>query len=252
MVFLAKSASPSEWKTVAGVIHALVEEATFEASVEGLNFRAMDPSHVALVDLVWPSSAFEKFECDKQVKFSVRVEDFVKLVRRAEPKDAVEISLADESALLLKITDGYKREFRLNLIESAYGPTPLPKLTFNARMKLKEQAFERVLNDVSAVSDHVTVEAAKDLVKFEGKSDSGSVSAILVQGEEGLLELDVKDDSKATYAISYLLNIVKAAGSSSDVVIFEYSSKMPQRLEFKLGEEGGRIHFYLAPRIEEK
>ena len=42
--------TPSEWKAVTASIQTLVEEATFDVSNDGISFRAMDPSHVALVD----------------------------------------------------------------------------------------------------------------------------------------------------------------------------------------------------------
>lgn len=252
MVFLARTSSPSEWKSVANSISTLVEEATFEAAPEGLSFRAMDPSHVALVDLNWPSSAFEKYECDSQLKFTVRVADFVKLIKRADTRDSVEISRADEETLVLRIQDGYKREYKLHLIESTSAPTPLPKLTFNSKLMMTEATFEKILSDISVVSDHTSIETSKDRVTFSGKSDSGSASAEMDKTGADLLELDVKEDSKATYSIDYLLNITKAAGATSDTVVSEYSSKMPLRLEFRLSEMGGRIHFYLAPRVEER
>ena len=83
-MFLAKTASSSEWKAIAAAVKTLVEEATFEANGGGLTFRAMDPSHVALVDLAMPNSSFASFECDKPFKFSVRVEDLVKLIGRSD------------------------------------------------------------------------------------------------------------------------------------------------------------------------
>lgn len=252
MVFLAKAPTSNEWKAVSNTISTLVEEATFDAAAEGLSFRAMDPSHVALVDLLWPNSAFEKYDCDKQHKFTVRVEDFVKLIKRADAKDGVEISSAEEGMLVVKISNGYKREYKIHLIESTSGPTPLPKLSFNTKFMTSEASFEKVLGDISVVSDHVTIEAAKSKVIFSGKSDAGAVSIALDKNSPDLMELDVKEDSKATYSISYLLNIAKAAGSASDTAVFEYSSKMPLKLEFKLSNTGGRIGFYLAPRIEER
>ena len=63
-MFLAKTATANEWKAIAAAVKTLVEEATFEANVEGLTFRAMDPSHVALVDLSLPNSSFSSFDCD--------------------------------------------------------------------------------------------------------------------------------------------------------------------------------------------
>ena len=59
-MFFTKTASSVEWKAVASAIKTLVEEATFEATSEALIFRAMDPSHIALVDLQWPAVAFRE------------------------------------------------------------------------------------------------------------------------------------------------------------------------------------------------
>mgnify|MGYP002396115087 CR=1 FL=1 len=249
LVFLAKTSTSGEWKVVSSTVSTLVEEATFEASSEGITFRAMDPSHVALIDLSWPKSAFEKYECDKPFKFSIKIEDFVKLIKRADVKDSIEITTADEM-LVLRIFDGYKREFLLHLIESTYGPTPLPKLSFNVKATIAERAFDRILSDISAISDHMTIEASKDRLIFSGKSDIGSGSVTLEKVSEDLKELEVKEESKATYNMEYLSNIIKA--TASDTVLLEYSSKMPIRLELKLSDLGGKIHFYLAPRIEER
>lgn len=251
LVFLAKTSSPSEWRTVSNAISTLVEEASFEATSEGLTFRAMDPSHVALVDLEWPNSAFDKYDCDKQFKFTVRVEDLVKLIRRADAQDSVEISTGEEETLILKMADGYEREFNIHLIESTSTATPVPKLSFNSKVVMTEQTFEKMLSDISVVSDHVTISTESGKIVFSGKSESGTGSASLAKGHQDLLEFDVKEPSRATYSIDYLLNITKAAGRSTDVTI-EYSSKMPLHITFKLSEKGGRIHFYLAPRIEEK
>ena len=114
-MLFTKTSSAVEWKAVASAIKTLVEEATFEASSESLIFRAMDPSHIALVDLMWPAVAFEKYECDKPFKFSIRVEDFVKLIGRTDSKDSIELTSTEEDALLLRLMNGYKREFRIHL-----------------------------------------------------------------------------------------------------------------------------------------
>ncbi|MEM3614269.1 MAG: proliferating cell nuclear antigen (pcna) [Nitrososphaerales archaeon] len=251
MGFLARSASAAEWKVVAKAVSTLVEEATFEASAEGISFRAMDPSHVALIDLFWPNSAFERYECDKQFRFTVRVADFSKLLGRADAKDSVEVSSSDEGRLTIKFSNSYTREFTVNLIESTSQPTPLPKITFNAKLLMTSSTFQQILSDISVVSDHITIEASKDKVSFAGRSEQGSASATLDRRSPEVLELTLNEPSKATYSIDYLLNITKAAASNQPMTL-EYSTKMPLKLEFKLGEQGGKIGFYLAPRVEEK
>ncbi|MDA4128449.1 MAG: proliferating cell nuclear antigen (pcna) [Thaumarchaeota archaeon] len=247
-LFLAKTASASEWKAVSSAIKTLVEEATFEATSEALSFRAMDPSHVALVDLLWPNVSFERYECDKPFKFSLRVEDFVKLIGRSDTKDSVEISSTEEDMIMMKFMNGYKREFTIHLIESSAATAPLPKLEFDTKISLTKSVFEKVLSDISVVSDQVTIQAANDKLSFSGKSDIGAASVQLDKTGADILELQVKAESKGTYNIDYLLAITKAI-STADTLTCEYSSKKPVKLDFKLNEQGARIHYFLAPRV---
>ena len=272
--FLAKTATPSEWKEIASCVSALVDEATFEVSPTGITFRAMDPAHVALIDILWPSSTFEKFECTKADRFTVRMEDFAKLIKRSEARDSVEISRTGNESILLKVgNESYRREFELHLLESSAKSSPLPRLSFDAKFVMSYSAFAQALNDVSTVSNHITIRTSKERVSFSGKGDVGKALATFERNKEkpsstsvndkndsdGVYEIETnmregaQEDSISTYNVEYLLKMMKSIGaSSSDTVKFEYSTKMPLRLEFGLAEsasKGGRIHFYLAPRV---
>jgi proliferating cell nuclear antigen len=250
-LFLAKTAGSSEWKAVSAAVKTLVEEATFEANGEALTFRAMDPSHVALVDLALPNSSFSSFECDKPFKFSVRVEDLVKLVGRSDAKDSVEISSTEEDAIAVKLSNGYKREFTIHLIESTTVSAPLPKLEFDTKASLTKTILEKVLGDISVVSDQVTIQASKEKLTFSGKSDIGAASIGLEKNDADVLEMQVKADSKATYSVDYLTSITKTAGSATDTLICEFANKKPIKLTFALNSQGANLTFWLAPRVTE-
>jgi proliferating cell nuclear antigen len=116
---------------------------------------------------------------------------------------------------------------------------------------MSKSVFEKVLGDISVVAAPFTISSLKEGVSFSGKSDVGAATIQLDKGGADVLDLQVKQEAKASYNIDYLLGISKAVGSASDVVVCEYSSKKPARLEFKLNEQGARIHYFLAPRIQE-
>lgn len=249
-MFLAKTATSQEFKAIAAAIKTLVEEATFEVNTAGLSFRAMDPSHVALVDLQMPGASFEKWDPgDKPSKFSLRVEDLVKLISRADAKDSVEISSSEEDNILIRFQDGYKREFTIHLIESSGGPAPIPKLEFDAKATLTKSILERVLGDISAVADQVVIEATKEKLSFSGKSDIGKASIGLEKNDADVLGLEVKNESKASYSIDYLANIARAMGSASDTLVMEFSKQKPVKLSFRLNDQGASLTFWLAPRV---
>ena len=247
---MAKTKSPDEWKAVTSAISTLVDEATFEATVEGIFFRGMDPSHVALIDIHWPNSAFETYECDTAVKFGVRVDEFSKLIRRADKKDAIEVAVGDDSMLHIKISNNYSREYKMRLIESSASSTPLPKLNFNCKVVLTAGALDKILSDIQVISEYISIESNLKRVEFSGKGDSGEANILIESGSEGLEELNIQEDSKATYSLDYLSKITKAVSTAGGSVAAEYSSKMPLRLEFRVANVG-RIHFYLAPRVQD-
>ena len=247
LVFSAKTTGSEEWKAVISAVSTLVEEATFEATVEGISFRGMDPSHVALIDIKWPNTAFEKYDCDADIKFGVRIDEFSKLVKRADKSNAIEINISDDNMLL--VTIGKNKKYKMRLIESSASDTPLPKIPYDSKISLTSSIFDKILGDVQVVSDYLTINAKEASAEFSGKGDSGEVNIILEKNKDELTELDVKADSSGTYSLEYLNPIVKAVGTTVETVTCEFSSSKPLRVEFKVANIG-RIHFYLAPRVE--
>ena len=236
MVFSAKTNGSEEWKAIISAVSTLVEEATFEATVEGISFRGMDPSHVALIDISWPNSAFEKYECDSDIKFGVRIDEFSKLIKRADKNNAIEISISDDNMLL--VTIGKNKKYKMRLIESSASDTPLPKIPYDIKISLPSSTF-----------DYLIITASESKAEFSGKGDSGEVKINLEKVADQLTELEVKQDGFGQYSLEYLNPIIKAVGTTVETVTCEFSTEKPLRIEFKVANIG-RIHFYLAPRVE--
>ncbi|MEM3063849.1 MAG: proliferating cell nuclear antigen (pcna) [Candidatus Nitrosotenuis sp.] len=245
-MFSAKTSGSDEWKAILSAISTLVEEATFEATSEGITFRGMDPSHVALIDISWPNSAFEKYESDGDIKFGVRIDEFSKLIKRADKTESIEISISDNMLLILI---GKNKQYKMRLIESSATDTPLPKIPYDAKIELATLLFDKILGDVQVVSDYLTIKTTESKAEFSGKGDSGEVLISLQKQQDELTDISVKEESTGTYSLEYLNPIVKAVGTASGSIVCEYSSAKPLRIEFKVANMG-RIHFYLAPRVE--
>lgn len=247
MTFAAKTSGSDDLKAIISAISTLVEEATFVANTEGITFRGMDPSHVALIDISWPNSAFEKYQCDSDIKFGVRIDEFSKLIKRADKKDNIEISISEDNMLL--VTIGNNKKYKMRLIESSATDTPLPKIPYDAKIELSTTSFDKILGDVQVVSDYLTINTTESKAQFSGKGDSGEVTIDLEKENGEIQDLMAKDESTGTYSLEYLNPVVKAVGTTAETIKCEYSTAKPLRIEFKVANIG-RIHFYLAPRVE--
>jgi proliferating cell nuclear antigen len=134
-------------------------------------------------------------------------------------------------------------------LEASEEEVPTPKITFNIRAKATTQGLSQAIEDAQLVSDHVKVEADAEKLVFNATGDLMGATITLQKGSDTLLDLEAKEPAKATFSLSYLLEIVKAASATSDIATMEFSSDMPIKLDFQQTKEG-KLTFYLAPRIE--
>lgn len=231
-------------------ISILVDEATFKLDPEGIKLRAMDPSRVAMIDFEWPKTAFEEYTCTEPTKICINITELLKLLKRSGKGETLELSLDDKTGKLqIKIVGKYTRNFTMPTLEASEEEVPTPKITFNVKIKATTDGLSQAIEDAQLVSDHVKIEADPEKIVFIASGDLMGATITLQKGSDALLELEAKEPQKATFSLSYLTEIIKAASQTSDIATLEFSSDMPIKLDFQQAKEG-KLTFYLAPRIE--
>jgi len=249
-LFKAKMTDAKLLRDTITAISTLMDEATFDVNPDGIKLRAMDPSRVAMVDFEWSKTVFDEYVCDKPTKICINVSEMLKLLRRAERDESIELSLDEKTGRLRIVVMGnYVRTFNMPTLEATEEEAPTPKLTFNVRAKTTTEGLRRAVEDVSLVSDHVQFEVDGEKVVMRATGDLMGALVELKKGSDALLDLEVKEQAKATFSLSYLSEIIKAASATSDVATVEFSTDMPIRLDFQQQKEG-KLVYYLAPRIE--
>ena len=249
-MFNVKMADAKFLKDMMSAISILIDEATFDVTSDGIKLRAMDPSRVAMVDFEWPKTVFDEYVCSETMKMCVNISEMLKLLRRTGKDESLELSL-DEKTGRLKITikGKYVRTFNMPTLEAMEEEVPTPKVTFNVRAKIVTEGLREAIEDASLVSDHVRIEADNEKMVMQATGDLMGATIEFKRGSDALLDIEAKEASKATFSLSYLSEIVKAAVATSDIATLEFSTDMPIKLDFKQPKEG-KLTFYLAPRIE--
>ena len=249
-MFKAKMANAKFLKDMMGAISILVDEATFNLTPQGIKLRAMDPSRVAMVDFEWPKTVFEEFFCGEKMKMCINISEMLKLLRRTGKDESVELSLDDKTGKLkIAIKGNYSRTFIMPTLEAMDEEVPTPKVTFDVKVKTTTQGLREAIEDASLVSDHVRIEADNEKLLMNATGDIMGAKIEFKAGDGVLIDMMIKEDAKATFSLSYLSEIVKAAVPTSEIVIIEFSTDMPIKLDFKQEKEG-KLKFFLAPRIE--
>lgn len=238
------------WKNCIGAISNLIEEADFEVKEDGVELKAMDPSHVALTDFHLSADAFEEYDVEKSRKLGIDLTEMDNIMSRAKKSDESIIEYKEEdNRLRFQFKGASTRRFSLPLLELEEEELPEPELDFTAEAKVSAGAIKEGLKDAALIGDNVKFDLSEGKFIMSIESDTGSAEMELSEGDEGLVELDVDQPSSAMYNIDYLEDMVKSA-SSSDIVDVSHGKDLPVQLVFKMADGEGRLRFLLAPRVE--
>ena len=124
---------------------------------------------------------------------------------------------------------------------------PTPKITFNVKAKITTHGLSEAIEDAGLVSDHVRFEADPEKLVLNAMGDLMGATITLQKGNDALLDLEVKEASKATFSLSYLSEIIKAASATSDIATLEFSTDMPVLIDFQQ-TKGGKLTFFLRQK----
>ena len=227
----------------------LIDEAAFKVMEEGISMRAMDPSRVVLIDLNLPAGIFSKYDVDGEETIGVNMDHFKKILKRGKSKDILVLKKGEENFLEVTLEGTAKRTFRLPLIEVEELELELPELPFTVKAVVLGEVLKEAVKDASLVSDSIKFIAKENEFVMRAEGETQEVEIKLTLEDEGLLDLEVEEETKSAYGVSYLADMVKGIGKADEVVL-RFGNEMPLQMDYPIRDEG-RLTFLLAPRVEE-
>ena len=246
----AKMSDSKVWKICVGTMVNLIEEAAFKFAPDGVKMKAMDPSHVALVDFELPSSAFAEYSVKQPVTLGINLVEMDKVVSRAKADDELVLELDEKLNRLAMIFKGAStRRLSLPLIDVREAELQEPKIQFGATAEILAGVIQDGIKDAELISDNVRFELNENGFFITADGDKGSTELKLGKGDKGLVKLSVKEPARAMFNIKYLTDMTKAA-SSADVIKVGLGNNLPIQLDFPIAGGVGKLRFLLAPRVE--
>jgi len=244
----ARIKNVGEWKAILNAIGGIVEDAMFIVNTDGITFRGMDPSHVALLDVTFPKSSFE--ELDSQTSFfGLRVDDLKTVFNSASNDDVIELQISEHDFMKVTISGTLTMEYNIRLLERTKVNTPIPKTEYKAKLSLETETLTRILSNIEKISDFVSINCNSNGVEFSGKGDVGDAKINLNKGNPELKDITTSENSEAVYSLEYMAKIIRDIGRASKLVSIEYADRNPMHIIFEMPSKTS-VEYYLAPRVE--
>ena len=232
-------------KGIIDVTSPLVNEVKFNISPKGISLRAVDPAHVAMVDLNVGSKAFDNYKAT-EMELGIDMDKFSSIMRLSSAGDIVSLEYDEDSnRLIVKIGNLVRK---IGLIDTAGMPDPkMPNLNLPAKVVLKASELNQGVRASEAVSDHLALTVNKDNFELYAEGDTDTVNLKLPK--DLLVELTAKGKYKSLFSIDYFSNMIKSV-KGEDSITIQLGNDNPAKLEFDIANKNGRVNYLLAPRIE--
>jgi len=250
VVFRFKFGDARVWRYMIASIEKILDESMFIATSEGLSLRALDTSHVVMVDLYYPRDAFTEYEVEgEEASFGVSFSTLSKVLRRARKDDSLELNIRGPVIEVSLVGRGV-RTFRIPQISLTLERLPEPKITYTVEARMMSTLFREAIRDLEPIADVVTIRASEDqdTLLFRGSGDvaKGEVEFSLSRGS--LIDYRVDSPDTSSYTLEYFTYMNQAA-QAAEVIALKYSADAPIRVDVEY-QDGGRLTFYVSPRIE--
>ena len=236
-------------KNSVGIISEIIDEAVFTFDQNGLSLLSPDRNMVAVIDFRLLSSAFDEYSVDKEVKIGLNLANLVSVLKRIKgTTDKITFSMP-KNKLELMVEGSNKRTFEIPVLDIKRDKPPVEQLSFPAKIDLESDVFEDGVEDALVIGDSVVFEATPSTFKAWSKSDTSSWQLELQKGQQGLLNLEAKENLKSRYQLEYLKKMAKACKISKQLTL-EFGTDYPLRLSFREIDKVN-LNFILAPMSEE-
>ena len=236
-----------EWKAVLDAVYVISEEVMFIVNTDGIGFRCVDPSHVALLDITFPKSSFEKFEGQTSF-FGLRVEDFKTAINSAGNNDVIDLHL-DDTNMHVSISGSLNMKYRIKLIEKTDVNQPVPKCSYKSKISIQPSTLTRILSNLERFSEFVTINSSSNNIEFSGRGDSGDANINVDSSNPEVTLIDSREKIISNYSLEYMIKVIRSIGKASKMVDIEYDTNKPMRMDFEMPSTT-RVKYYLAPRVE--
>ncbi|HIM86763.1 MAG TPA: DNA polymerase sliding clamp [Candidatus Poseidoniales archaeon] len=238
-------------KEFIGTVGSLVDEAKLNVNEDGMQIKAVDPSHVAMIEANLIKSAFDSYETDV-AEMGIDVDKFKTVLAVAGKEDMVSLEKDDKLNRLVVNIGNLTRA--MPLLDTSGMPDPkVPSLDLPAFVSVSVEEISQGLKASKSVSDHIALTTTKDSFRLVCEGDNQN-RVDLTLGKEQLEKLVSPEETTSLFSLEYFALMVNSLPPDR-ILHINLGTDLPVKVDADLAIEDltgaqGNVKFLLAPRID--
>lgn len=232
-------------KGLVNIISTLIDEVKFTITPEGMTLKAVDPAHVAMIELKIGAKAFESYSASG-TEIGLDLDKVKTVLKLAGLGDIISMEQDESKGRFIFTIGNITRS--MNLVDTSSMNDPkVPQLTLSASAVISVDQLLKGIRASESISDHISLKADSEFFELSCEGDTDDAS-LKLKGQD-IDSLEVPSEVHSLFPLDYFSNIIKAIPAGTKVRI-ELDSDYPVKLVFGLANGEASVVYLLAPRIE--
>ncbi len=235
-------------KGLVNIVSTLIDEVKISVEPEGINLKAVDPAHVAMIEVQVEPGAFESFAAD-ETELGLDLDKVKSVLKLASAGDIISMEQDEDHGKLIFKVGNITR--RMNLVDTSGINDPrFPELSLSSKVSIPVEELQQGIRASESISDHIALTVSPKGFELSCEGDTDSASLMISKDKIDSMELpDGEGTFRSLFPLDYFANLVKAVPAGT-IVGIELDSDYPIKMNFKLADGNGKVNYLLAPRIE--
>ena len=232
-------------RNVFSILTSITGEIKLVANQDGWRVRAVDPAHVAMVDMELDQKAFSEYQVEP-MELGLNVERLLDHIKTAKADEDIHMKLDADNRMIVSMSN---LTLKFPLVDSSgFSDPKVPNLTLPVSLKLNSAELQKGLKASQSLSDYLTFNCQDDKLTMTSTEDLSSMTLELKKGVEFAQE-KFEGPAKSSFSLDYFSQLMKGVGANRDIVL-HIGNSYPLKLEFEFSDGLGKVRYLLAPRIE--
>jgi proliferating cell nuclear antigen len=234
-VLTIKTVQIAPFRTLMTALKDILLETNITFEHDGMRIINMDKSHTILAHLHLASDKFEFYECKKdKIIIGVNMFHLFKLINTIENDETLTIYIENSdyydgivSYLTLKYENGGIKQCKtqkLRLIEPEPEELQYPDVTFTSIINLPSQDFQKIIRDLSCISDKLEIKSVGNELIFKCSGQFASAEIHRTESD-GSMSFTLKPDSS---------KVIQGEFSLKNLAYFIKCTNLCQQIEMYL------------------
>ena len=231
-------------KELTRLISALVDDVKIEIKQNGIELKALDPAHVAMLQLNLSKKCFTEYKA-KDCEIGIDNHKLRQLLKLGKNGDIFSLEHNEDKNKLVVTVGNITR--KISTIDTTTLSQPkVPDLNPPVKVVIDTHELVKGIKASEMVSDSVSIIISPEGFEMFAKGDIDEVS--LNVPKASLKDLISTEKTKSNFDLDYMSKIIKSIPTENASLY--NGTDYPLSIEFDIADGHGQCKFLLAPRIE--